>query len=344
MTYRSPRVSVGLAVYNGENFLGESLDSLLNQTYEDFELIISDNASTDKTAEICQEYAAKDTRIRYYRNERNLGASWNQNRVFELSTGEYYKLAAHDDLCTPDFLKHCVEVLDRHPDVVLCYPKTMIINAQGEVQTQYPDGKLIGNPRKQNSALRRLFQPIFGDGKLHLDAANPRIRFRDIACEIGKCHPIFGLIRTGAVKQTSGWENYGHADGVLLARLALMGKFYEVPEVLFFSREHPQQSSQLFRNTKKGGHDYQAYAAWWDPNNTGKISIQTWRIFSEFCKAASESQLNAYDKAWCYFAAFRWLRGNWRPLVNETIAAVSQLFHLTVRSRLKPNPPIVPND
>lgn len=344
MTQRSPRVSIGLAVYNGENYLRESLDSLLAQTFEDFELIISDNASTDKTTEICQEYAAKDARIRYYRNERNLGAAWNQNRVFELATGEYYKLAAHDDRCAPDFLKRCVEILDRHPDVVLCYPKTMIINDRGEVQEQYPDGKLIGNPAKQTKVWQRLLQPIFGNGQLHLDSPNPQIRFRDVVCELGKCHPIFGLVRVSAWQQTPGLGNYGHADGVHLARLALMGKLYEVPEVLFFSREHALQSSQQFRNNNKGGHDYLAYALWWDPDNIKKISIPTWRIFSEFCKVASESQLSVYDKAWCYFAAFRWLRGNWRPLLNQTIAAVSQLFNLTVRSRLKSNPPIVPND
>ncbi len=133
MTQHSPRVSVGLAVYNGENFIRAAIDSILAQTFTDFELVISDNASTDKTQEICLEYAAKDGRIRYYRCERNMGAAWNQNRVFELSRGEYFRLAAHDDVIAPEYLAKCVEVLDQNPSVVLCHSWTKAINDQGEV-------------------------------------------------------------------------------------------------------------------------------------------------------------------------------------------------------------------
>ena len=77
----TPLVSVGLFVYNGERFLKETLDRILNQTFTDFELIVSDNASTDRTGEIAQEYARRDSRIRYYRAEKNMGAGWNVRRV-----------------------------------------------------------------------------------------------------------------------------------------------------------------------------------------------------------------------------------------------------------------------
>jgi glycosyltransferase involved in cell wall biosynthesis len=332
MLNQTPRVSIGLAVYNGENYIRESLDSILNQTFTDFELIISDNASTDRTPEICQEYAARDPRIRFYQNDRNLGACWNQNRVYELARGEYYKLAAHDDLCAPTFLERCVEVLDQNPDVVLCYPKTLIINEQGEIQPQYPDGKLLGNPNKQARVWQRLLAPILGDGQLHLHSSYPHVRFRDIVCEVGKCHPIFGLMRVSALQQTPGLQSYGHADGVLLARLALLGKFHEIPGVLFFSREHDQQSSQVFRHLKKGGHNYHAYNVWWDPNNAGKLSLPTWKIFSEFCRAASASPIDGYNKLWCYFAALRWLRGNWQSLLHEVQFVFTQLFGNVLRS------------
>ena len=89
---KSPTISVGLAVYNGENYLGEAIDSILNQTFTDFELIISDNASTDRTAEICQDYANRDPRIRYVCADRNRGAAWNQSRVMELAGGKYFKI------------------------------------------------------------------------------------------------------------------------------------------------------------------------------------------------------------------------------------------------------------
>ena len=127
-----PRVSIGLPVYNGEKFIREAIDSIFSQTFEDFELIISDNGSTDRTQQICQAYAAQDLRIRYYRNKKNIGAARNYNLVFELASGEYFKWAAHDDLCAPEYLERCVEILDRDPDVVLCYPKTSIIDEHGE--------------------------------------------------------------------------------------------------------------------------------------------------------------------------------------------------------------------
>src|SRR2546426_6424374 len=127
MHNRTLRVSIGLPVFNCDPLLRQAVDSLLTQTYSDFELVISDNASTDGTEAICREYAAKDHRVRYYRGERNRGAVWNWNRVFELSGGEYFKWAAHDDLCAPDYVERCVEVLDRDPSVVLCYAETVLI-------------------------------------------------------------------------------------------------------------------------------------------------------------------------------------------------------------------------
>src|SRR5262245_31427219 len=116
-----PRVSLGLPVYNGEGFLRQALDSILAQTFEDFELIISDNSSTDSTPAICHDYKAADARIRYLRNESNRGVAWNHNRVFALSTGEYFKWCAADDLIAPEYLSACLGRLEAEPDAVLCY-------------------------------------------------------------------------------------------------------------------------------------------------------------------------------------------------------------------------------
>src|SRR5262245_45018612 len=104
MANATPRVSIGLPIFNGEKYVAQAFDSILAQTYADFELIISDNASTDQTEAICQAYANRDRRIRYYRNNRNLGAAANYNRVFDLSTGVYFKWAAHDDIVLPTFV------------------------------------------------------------------------------------------------------------------------------------------------------------------------------------------------------------------------------------------------
>ena len=128
-----PRLSIGLPVYNGENYLAESLDALLGQTYEDFELIISDNASTDGTADICHSYAKQDSRIRYIRQRQNIGCAPNHNYLVDEARGELFKWASDDDLYARDMIRLCVEALDEKPDVVLAHPWTAFIDSSGIV-------------------------------------------------------------------------------------------------------------------------------------------------------------------------------------------------------------------
>ena len=110
-----PMLTVGMPVYNADRFLAKALDSVLGQSFADFELLISDNASTDRTEAICREYAGRDRRIRYFRNERNMGAGWNFRRVYSMANGKYYKQAAHDDFCEPAFFETCIDALQREP-------------------------------------------------------------------------------------------------------------------------------------------------------------------------------------------------------------------------------------
>jgi Glycosyltransferases involved in cell wall biogenesis len=150
MKNRKPLVSIGLPTYNGERFIRQSLDSLIEQDYENFELIISDNASTDKTPEICKEYVSKDPRIKYYRNERNLGAMANFKRVFELSSGEFFMFASDHDLWDKTFISRCVEVLTEDPSVVLCFSNNALIDQNGEIletiSDEYLDNRNIDRP------------------------------------------------------------------------------------------------------------------------------------------------------------------------------------------------------
>ena len=123
---KKPRVSIGLPVYNGDNYLKEAIESLLFQTFEDFELLISDNASTDQTGNICRRFAEQDQRIKYVRNVENLGLTRNFNQVFTLSVGEYFKWADHDEVFLAAFLLRCVELLDQ----LLCYARTIPTDAK----------------------------------------------------------------------------------------------------------------------------------------------------------------------------------------------------------------------
>ena len=144
-----PKVSIGMPVYNGANYVRGSVQSLLGQDYEDFELIISDNASTDETESICRELAESDRRIQYFRNDRNLGASRNYNNVFRLARGQFFKWAAHDDECHPTMFRRCVEVLERAPDrVTMVYPLAELIDEQGKTLRSPLDRIELRDPRR----------------------------------------------------------------------------------------------------------------------------------------------------------------------------------------------------
>ena len=220
-----PRVSIGLPVYNGERYLAATLDSLIAQTFEAFELVICDNASTDRTAEIAQAYAARDRRIRYAPSDRNIGSVRNFNRAFQLATGEYFRWFSADDLAAPESLARCVEVLDREPAVVLAYPKTRLIDGQGEAIRDYDD-------------------------RLHLTMADPCERFRELLGRIGYTNAVYGLMRAAAVQRTGLFGTYLASDEVFQAELVLHGMFWEIPEVLFFRRIHAAASSGMTREER----------------------------------------------------------------------------------------------
>jgi glycosyltransferase involved in cell wall biosynthesis len=214
-----PRVSIGLPVYNGERFLSEALDSLLAQTYQNFELIISDNASTDATESICRAYAASDQRIRYYRNEENLGAARNFNRVFKLSTGELFKWAAADDICMPTLLARCLEVLDCNADAVLACTKTGFVDEFGK-----------------SLALQ--------DPGWNLQMELPHERLREIIYTGRLVNPYYGLTRSHSLSKTRLLGSYPGGDYRLLGELSLVGKFIEIPDCLFLRRIHTGASSR----------------------------------------------------------------------------------------------------
>ncbi len=223
---RKPRVSIGLPVYNGERFLVEALESHLAQTYSDFELIISDNASTDQTQEICCAYARRDSRIRYYRNKENIGLYRNFNRVFQLSSSEYFKWACADDHCKSVYVMRCINELENHPTAVLTYAQAIFIDETGT--------PLQINDRGWN---------------LRSEAPHDRLRYVIFAGHRVNC--LYGLIRARALAQTRLLPSYRGGDCRLLGELSLMGKFHEIPEHLFFRRIHSDASSQNFADHKQ---------------------------------------------------------------------------------------------
>jgi Flp pilus assembly protein TadD/glycosyltransferase involved in cell wall biosynthesis len=312
--YSTPLLSVGLFVYNGERFLEDALHSILNQTFKDFELIISDNASTDRTGEISQDYARRERRIRYYRSEKNMGAGWNARRVCELATGKYFKWAAADDMLEPEFLRRCIEALESDPACVVAYPKTRVVDENGNLIENYV------TPMETNSS-------------------DPVTRFRGMLLISSWCYQIFGVMRMSALRQVPPQGSYVNSDRVLLARMSLLGPFYEVPEHLFISRRHSEQSARtlpvrlkqprLFRLSNR--HCILPCPEWWDPAKTRAISFPEFRQLGEYFLSIYRAPLGVGQKLRCYSMLFPWIKIHfWNILSDLAIAADQVLYNLQV--------------
>jgi glycosyltransferase involved in cell wall biosynthesis len=217
---RPPRVTVGMPVYNGARSLGQSIESILNQTFRDLELVISDNASTDGSFEIAQCYARQDDRVRVFRNPVNVGVTNNYSIVVGYARGEYFKWASSNDLCERSFIEKCVGVLDARADVGLCYPKTKLFVTSPELGNAYEIG----------------VQTLDDD---------PCVRFRYVLEHVGLNNAINGLIRMATLRRTVLIRPYYASDITLLAELALHGKIVELPEFLFFRRFDQDSATSL---------------------------------------------------------------------------------------------------
>lgn len=244
-----PIVSIGLPVYNGENFLRVALHCLLGQTFTDFELIISDNASTDGTQAICKDYAARDPRIRYFRNEKNIGAAPNMNRVFALAVGKYFKWVSHDDLHAPTFVERCVEVLERNPSIVLCHSKTQLIDSNG---ARISLENYTGGPLTDSGGSTFYLSPV--NPPQVLDSSYAYRRFSDMLADPYAGLFVFGLIRSDVLRSTPGQESYVGSETVLVAELALRGRFHLIPEYMFSWRIHVDQVTRQDPMSRQRGH------------------------------------------------------------------------------------------
>jgi len=244
----TPRVTIGVPVYNGEEYLASTLDTVLQQTYTDFTVIIADNASTDGTQKICIDYASRDSRVQYIRNPVNVGASGNYTKCFEPAITEYFRWQNADDPIEPTLLEHCVRALDENPDAVIAYGKTKLIDEYGNFIEDYDDD-------------------------LDLQQSDPYERYLRCQKNIRLQNLMYGLIRREPLSKTALLANYIASDGVLICELSLYGKFIEIPEHLFSRRIHPDALSQ-------NPEDEDLQKNFWDPAKK-KLFMQTWRLIYE---------------------------------------------------------------
>ena len=303
---RVPRLSIGLPVFNGERFIRAAVESILAQSFTDFELIISDNASTDTTPAICQEYAQRDGRIRVVRHTENHGGAWNFNYVFSLARGDYFKWAPCDDVIAPMYLERCIEALDRTPEAVLAQARVIKIDDRGDHVLKIEE-------------------------RLPTDSSEAWRRFRALLQIPHGWYQALGVIRTEALKRSPLIAPYTSSDVVLTVWLSLLGSFYEVPEYLFLSRSHVGQSSRIAPRQR---------LTWFNPAYMGRISLPEWRLFFEQRNCVRQARIRVRDRLLCYVAALQWplFRGNWYLMAGDVRQALgTALVHKQAHIRAAPS-------
>ena len=302
MTESKPRLSIGLPVFNGEKYLRQALDSVITQTYRDFELIISDNASTDKTQQICLEYTKRDNRIRYYRSKKNNGAAWNFNNVFKLSLGEYFKWISHDDMMAPNLVSRCMSAIERDPSIVLCHPKYALINEFDEVVGQLDLGTVT-------------------------DSQKPHERFVDLLFRKAFPWMLFGIFRRNALAKTPLFGDYIGSDWNLLAEISLIGRILEIPEPLFFRREPPDSYTKRFYSEKISITNRRTELGWWTGNRASpRFVLPIWKNCLEFFRSVNRVELSFSEKLLCYTKILLWIRRIGRHLMKQDLVNAFQLW------------------
>jgi glycosyltransferase involved in cell wall biosynthesis len=262
----APKVSIGVPVYNAQRYLREALGGLRAQTLTDFEIVLCDNASTDATADICRQYAARDARVRYHRNATNLGVVANFNRAFELSTGQYFKWAAYDDLHAPTYLERCAAVLDAQPAVAVCHCQTRSIDEHVHDRGEFPATFRLDVPAAPERFRRMIWTDAFP--------------------------PIWGLFRAAQVRRSARFEPYMGSDRNFLAEMVLMGTVAYVPEPLFMLREHA--GSYTTSGTQSSPRQ-----SWYAPGRRVPSWFQVPRTAMGYLGAIRRSNLPLSQKAAC---------------------------------------------
>ncbi|MDP1691626.1 MAG: glycosyltransferase family 2 protein [Burkholderiaceae bacterium] len=257
-----PLVSIGMPTYNGERTIRGSIECLLQQTLANFELIISDNASTDGTWAIIEEYARKDARIIGVRQPKNIGANGNYSAVFRKARAPYFKWASSNDWCAVPFLEQCVARLEAHPDAVLVAPRTRLFSDSLDSFTEY-------------------------DRDLAFDQTNPVERFVAVGRSLALNNVLNGVARTAALARTRLIEHYVGADVVLVGHLALMGKIELLDQAMFYRRMDQQTATRLMSEEAVHRHHY--------PVKTRRALLPAWRRTGGWLHAVFASGLSPAD-------------------------------------------------
>ena len=235
----APRVVIGVPVHQSERFLAETLESVVAQDHPNIEIVVSDDASTDATAAICQGFARRDPRVRLQRHPRRVGWIANYNSLLPHATGDYFLWVPHDDLYDPGYVRELVALLEARPDAVLAYSATLAIDEGGRVVGGWARSARPGrHATRWHRALRYLWWT-----------------------EREKFIPFRGVVRTRAIQIAGGLQDgaWGvFADDLWLFRLSLLGGFAHDARPLCRKRLHRGSISSTTRYTLPQRHAYLA--------------------------------------------------------------------------------------
>lgn len=278
------RVSIGMPVYNAAPFLRTALDGVLGQTWGEFELVVVDNASTDESPDICADYARRDCRIRFHRNPVNIGANGNFMRVLQLAQQPYFMWASANDYFAPTFLEKAVPVLDARSDVVLCCARPRYF---------------AGSPAHYREV----------DDPMNIDTESPIERFKALLERITINNAMHGLIRADALRVTMPIGNYYSSDNVMMAELALAGKFLQLPEPLFYRRFEQGATTEMM-TPEELRHFYV-------PGSGKAMDFQVWKLHAGFWSILSRAPLSFRDRTRLAVALARMLYWDGPKLLRD---------------------------
>jgi glycosyltransferase involved in cell wall biosynthesis len=313
MRSTTPIVSFGLPVRNGERHIHRVVDSLLAQSFQDIEVVISDNASTDRTPEICREYAARDPRVRYSANEKNIGVLANFNRLPGLARGTYYRWMGCDDWLEPDYAAECVAAFAANPAAIAVTTYQAHVDDEG----------------------RRVYHEHVGP---RVTSSEPHARFGRMLWFLHQPHwlmdPIFSLYRRDVLLSTRLHRHMARADRILAAELSLKGPYAHVPRHLSNRRLVYETESDVTRRVQA-------------PEGERAIDSQ-WKRLSELFDVIRTAPLTPAQRTWCHFYALRYfvldVRHEWlTQRLSPRLHALARRLGLS-RARLRSLTARTPND
>lgn len=279
-----PTLGLALPVYNGERFLAEALESVLAQEFTDWELLVCDNGSTDRTGEIARKYAAADSRIRYVCHERNIGLAPNHTYGFHHTGGEFFAWVHADNRYHPDYFARCVAELRADPSVSCVHATAQEIDPEGRLGRVWREG-------------------------LRCDDPDVAVRFRDLTEPDHMCFAFFGVARRAVLADTKLLASFDSADNLTIVELALRGRIRVLDEPLFLHREHP---NRVIRQVPSARSRYLVF----DPAWQGRVPFPIVNIGRQFALAVLRAPISTRDKVRCLAELRGWLRVNWLRILR----------------------------